>query len=137
LHVQVFIPVTDLYLTRFYAKVVQVYPPKVTGESVDTENQASSSSAPPPPNGTSPDDAVQIHKVGGDLKIPAKEALVRDDPSKYFYKVQILEEQHEKSHEKGKAAAKDKAKWTGTLMDVQCSTMRSVPVFSSSLTYTI
>jgi bromodomain adjacent to zinc finger domain protein 1A len=126
--------VTDLYLTRFYAKVVQVYPPNAADESVGAENQASSSSAPPPPNGTSAGDTVQIHKIGGDLKIPAKEALVRDDPLKYFYKVQILEEQHEKSHEKGKAAAKDKAKWIGALMDVQCSTMRSVTV--SNLTET-
>lgn len=98
--------------------------------SVPAENLASSSSGPPPPNGNSAGDTVQVHKIGGDLKIPAKEALVRDDPLKYFYKVQILEEQHEKSHEKGKAAAKDKAKWTGSLMDVQCSAMRFVALFS-------
>ena len=97
-------------------------------DSVDVpaENQASSSSAPPPPNGTSTGDTVQIHKIGGDLKMPAKEALARDDPLKYLYKVQILEEQHERSHDKGKAAVKDKAKWTGSLMDVQCSAMRFV-----------
>lgn len=123
---------TDIYLTRFYAKVVQVYLPNAVGESVSipAESQASSSSAPPPPNGASAGDTVQIHKLGGDLKIPAKEALVRDDPLKYLYKVQILEEQHEKSHEKGKAAAKDKAKWTGSLMDVQCNAMRFVVLFS-------
>jgi len=123
---------SDIYLARFYAKVVQVSPPKAMSESVGvpTENEASSSSAPPPPNGTPAGDTIQIHKIGGDLKIPAKEALVRDDPLKYSYKVQILEEQHEKSHEKGKAAAKDKAKWCGSLMDVQCGVMRSVVLLS-------
>ncbi|KAG1755110.1 chromatin remodeling complex protein [Suillus paluster] len=121
---------------KFYAKVVQVYPPKATGESaaVPDENQASSSSAPSPPHGTADDDTILIHKIGGDLKIPAKEALVRDDPLKYSYKVQILEEQHEKSHEKGKAAAKDKARWSGSLMDVQCSVMsRDRLAFSKSI----
>lgn len=117
-----------MYLARFYAKVVQVHPPKTKSDDVDVpaENQASSSSVTSPPQVIVDDDAVQIHKVGGDLKIPAKEALVRDDPLKYSYKVQILEEQHEKSHEKGKAASKGKAKWSGSFMDVQCSVMRFV-----------
>ncbi|KAG2125775.1 chromatin remodeling complex protein [Suillus bovinus] len=72
---------------------------------------------PSPPHGIADDDAVQIHKIGGDLKIPAKEGLVRADPP------YILEEQHEKSHEKGMAALKDKVKWSGSFMDVQCSIM--------------
>lgn len=121
---------------KFYAKVVQVHPPKTKGDSVGVpaENQASSSSVPSPPHGIADDDAVPIHKIGGDLKIPAKEALVRDDPLKYFYKIQILEEQHEKSHEKGKAASKDKAKWSGSFMDVQCSVMsRDRLAFSKSI----
>ncbi|KAG1719258.1 chromatin remodeling complex protein [Suillus lakei] len=86
-----------------------VHPPKAKGESVGVpaENQASSSSAPSPPHRTTDNDAIQIHKIGGDLK------------------VQILEEQHEKSHEKGKAAAKDKAKWSGSFMDVQCTAIVS------------
>ncbi|KAG2130323.1 uncharacterized protein EDB93DRAFT_1263768 [Suillus bovinus] len=42
---------------------------------------------------------------------------------KFTRLVQILEEQHEKSHEKGMAALKDKVKWSGSFMDVQCSIM--------------
>lgn len=65
-----------------------------------------------------------VHNLTGDLKIPAKDVNAQDDPTKYFYKVQILEEQNEKSHEKSKTSAKDRAKWSGSLMEVQCSVMR-------------
>lgn len=69
---------------------------------------------------------VHIHKIGGDLKIPAKEAQAKDDPLQYIYQVQILEEPHDKSHEKGKAVQKDKGQWSGRLVDVRCNTMRYV-----------
>lgn len=72
----------------------------------------------------SEDEHQAIHKLEGDLKIPAKDVNAKDDPAKYFYKVQILEEQNEKSHEKSKTSAKDRAKWSGSLMEVQCSVMR-------------
>lgn len=52
----------------------------------------------------------------------------------YAYKVQILEEQHEKSHEKGMAALKDKVKWSGSFMDVQCSIMRFVALVNMNKT---
>jgi hypothetical protein len=119
--------------SRFYAKIVQVYPPKSDNGVAEPSppNQASSSTSPQIPP-LAAEDNLQIHKIGGDLKIPIKEAAVRDDPLKYFYKVQILEEQHDKSHEKGKAALKDKAKWSGSLMDVQSAAMRYVVVFTWS-----
>lgn len=79
-----------------------------------------------PPVDTTND--VHIHKIGGDLKIPAKEAHAKDDPFQYIYQVQILEESHDKSHEKGKAAQKDKGQWNGRLVDVWCNTMRHVNV---------
>lgn len=89
-------------------------------------NQASSSTSPvqTPPLDTTSD--IQIHKIGGDLKIPAQEAHAKDDPLQYIYQVQILEEPHDKSHEKGKAVQKDKGQWSGRLVDVRCNTMRHV-----------
>lgn len=75
---------------------------------------------------TSDEDVLPIHQISGDLKIPAKEVNSKDDPTKYLYQVQILEEQNEKSHEKSKTTAKDRAKWNGSLMEVACSAMRYV-----------
>lgn len=120
-----------LKLFRFYARVLQVYPPRHDPDSTDDtpENQASSSTFPPP---ATPDENVQIHKIGGDLKIPAKESVARDDPLRYSYKVQILDEQHDRSHEKGKLSLKEKVKWSGSLMDVQCTAMRCVSVAFTS-----
>ena len=120
-----------LMLVRFYARVLQVYPPRHDPDSTDDtpENQASSSTLPLP---ATPDEKVQIHKIGGDLKIPAKESVARDDPLRYSYKVQILDEQHDRSHEKGKLSLKEKVKWSGSLMDVQCTAMRSVLVAFTS-----
>jgi len=115
---------------RFYAKVFRVYPPKPSSEVAETlpPNQASSSTSPvqSPPVDTTND--VQIHKIGGDLKIPAKEAHAKDDPLQYSYQVQILEEPHDKSHEKGKAVQKDKGQWSGRLVDVRCNMMRHVGI---------
>ncbi|KAH7915371.1 chromatin remodeling complex protein [Hygrophoropsis aurantiaca] len=127
----------DVQGDKFYARVVQVFPPRSTDESVNhtSQSHASTSSSPPQAHhALQSEDNFQIHKIGGDLKTPAKEALIRDDPMKYFYKIQILEEQHDKSHEKGKGSIKDKAKWSGSLMDVQCTVMsRDRLAFSKSI----
>ncbi|KIJ68264.1 hypothetical protein HYDPIDRAFT_146150 [Hydnomerulius pinastri MD-312] len=126
----------DVQGDKFYARVVQVYPPKSGpgGAEPSLPNEASTSTSPPQTSPPVTEDNLQIHKMGGDLKIPAKDALVKDDPLKYFYKVQILEEQHDKSHEKGKSSLKDKAKWSGSLMDVQCTAMsRDRLAFSKSI----
>ncbi|KAH0838447.1 chromatin remodeling complex protein [Lanmaoa asiatica] len=117
----------------FYAKVLRVCSPKPSPEITEAlpPNQASSSTSPV--HQTPPADDVQIHKIGSDLKIPAKEAHARDDPLQYIYQVQILEEPHDKSHEKGKATQKDKGQWSGRLVDVQCNTMRHVDVILESI----
>lgn len=122
-----------LYVSRFWATVVQVFPPKlitgtdVAGPSAAPTNHASTSTSTSPESVLSPmsDDEPQlVHNLSGDLKIPAKEVNAKDEPARYFYKVQILEEQNEKSHEKSKTTAKDRAKWNGSLMEVQCNVMR-------------
>lgn len=109
---------------------MQVFPPKVSTDvvaptAVSPSKQASTSTSPTSDlSPMSEDEPHNIHKLGGDLKVPAKDVNAKDDPAKYFYKVQILEEQNEKSHEKSKTTAKDRAKWSGSLMEVQCSVMR-------------
>jgi hypothetical protein len=67
------------------------------------------------------------HVIGGDLKIPTKDAIVQDNPALYFYWVHILELEKDKSHDKSKGASKssDKdGKMVGSLMEVQCGMMR-------------
>ena len=69
---------------------------------------------------------MPIHKVAEDLKIPLADSITRDDPNKYYYKIQILEED---KGNKSAAANKNKepsktSKYSGSLMDVRCSDLR-------------
>jgi hypothetical protein len=133
----------DIQGDKFWATVVQVFPPKLAGTDVAgpstaaPTNHASTSTPTSPESDLSPmsdDEPQPIHNLSGDLKIPAKDVNAKDDPFKYFYKVQILEEQNEKSHEKSKTTAKDRAKWNGSLMEVQCNVMsRDRLAFSKSI----
>jgi bromodomain adjacent to zinc finger domain protein 1A len=111
---------------RFYAKVLRISPPNPSTEVTEAlpPNQASSSTSPVQADPEDTTNDVQIHKIGGDLKIPAKEAQAKDDPVQYTYQVQILEEPHEKGHEKGKTSQKDKGQWCGRLVDVRSNMMR-------------
>lgn len=61
--------------------------------------------------------------------MPIKEANDRDDPERYYYKVQILEEDKSgpgKANEKTKGKEVPKSKYSGSLMDVRCVDMRFV-----------
>lgn len=103
-----------LTCSRYYARVMQVFPPRST--------LAATTASPFPPKS---DKEEQIHKLATDLKLPVKDANVRDDPQKYLYKIQI----HEDNKEKVAATPNDepeaeKSKWSGSLMEVQCSSMR-------------
>ena len=82
------------------------------------------------------------------MSISYDESLERDDPTAYFYKVQILEEavprndqegnnlsvgrrESSRVKEKGKEtpnghADGGRSKWAGSIMDVQCKTMSYV-----------
>jgi len=75
------------------------------------------------------------HVLGGDLKVPAKDAIAQDNPALYFYWVHILELEKEKSHDKSKGASKssDKdSKMVGSLMEVQCGMMRYRSLFHAA-----
>lgn len=117
-----------LHRRRYYAQVVQVFPPRhaqiPARQSPDA--QASSSSSPL-------SDEEPIHKIAEDLKISVKDATIRDDPNKYYYKVQILEEEKQPGSGKGTERTKAKepkaTKWSRSLMDTRCGDMRCVLLF--------
>lgn len=94
---------------------MQVFPPR--------SSLVASTSSPSPSKAEEED---QIHKLASDLKLPVKDANLRDDPQKYLYKIQI----HEDNKEKAAATSPndkpdaEKSKWSGSLMEVQCSSMR-------------
>lgn len=66
------------------------------------------------------------HSVGVDLRVPAEEALVRDDPLGYFYTVRLIEESdHDSSGGDDPAHNDTKAeKWSGSEMEVKANTLR-------------
>jgi len=68
------------------------------------------------------------HVIGGDLNIPAKDAIAKDDPNLYYYWVHLTDLERDKSHEKGKSAAKvpEDRGMIGSLIEVQCGMMRLV-----------
>jgi bromodomain adjacent to zinc finger domain protein 1A len=101
-------PSTEVH-SRYYARVMQVFPPR---SSLPNDDSPSSSRLP---------EEEPIHKVASDLKLPTKDAIARDDPQKYLYKIQIHEENQEKDKVGGAPA---KSKWSGSLMEVQCGQMR-------------
>ena len=108
--------------SRYYARVEKVYPPKYSSDEKarDAHKDPSSSSA------SSLEDEA-LHIIGGDLKIPVKEANARDDPMLYYYWVHVLELEKDKSHSKDKTAAREAekdAKLIGSVMEVQCAMMR-------------
>jgi bromodomain adjacent to zinc finger domain protein 1A len=68
-----------------------------------------------------------VHKIASDLKIPIKDAIIRDDPQKYLYKIQIHEENQDKADKAGGQPVR--SKWSGSLMEVQCASMRYVCIW--------
>lgn len=106
------------------ARVVEVFLPRinviVNGESTDAAAPVASTSSSPHTN-----DQRNPHQIHGDLKISAKEVNAADDPGKYLYKVQILEEEKPEGRDKHTASTKEaRAKWTGSVMEVRCNVMR-------------
>ncbi|KAM6498263.1 chromatin remodeling complex protein [Amanita muscaria] len=122
----------DITGVKYYALVEKVYPPKYSSDEKarDAHKDPSSSSA------SSLDDEVP-HVIGGDLKIPIKDANARDDPMLYYYWVHLLELEKDKSHSKDKTAAREAEKdvrLLGSVMEVQCDMMsRDRLSFSKSI----
>ncbi|KAF9821952.1 hypothetical protein IEO21_00382 [Rhodonia placenta] len=77
-----------------------------------------------------------VQWLAEDLKVSVKDSIAKDDPTKYDYTVQILDEDQQpgsgRSHERSKG--KDAAKWSGTCLRVGCSMMsRDRLTFSKSI----
>ncbi|KAF9458184.1 chromatin remodeling complex protein [Collybia nuda] len=123
----------DLSGTKYYARVEKVYPPKYSSDARarDAHKDSASSST----SSSLEDDAPHI--IGGDLKVPTKDANVQDNPTLYFYWVHILELEKDKSHDKNKNATRTTekdGKMVGSLMEVQCGMMsRDRLSFSKSI----
>ncbi|KAF8271339.1 chromatin remodeling complex protein [Lactarius quietus] len=123
----------DIQGDKFVARVVEVFLPRlnaqVNGESTDAAPVASTSSSP------HANDQHTPHQIHGDLKIPAKEVNAGDEPGKYLYKVQILEEEKPEGRDKHTASTKEaRAKWNGSIMEVRCNVMsRDRLAFSKSI----
>ena len=57
-----------------------------------------------------------------------------DDPTKYVYHVQVLDEEKQpgfaRNHEKSKGKETSRGQWPGTVIDVQSQIMRYGPLFT-------
>ena len=73
----------DLQGDRYPARISQVFPPKSQFQSYHPTSVGSSLQFDVP---------GQLHAIGSNLKIPFGQIFEQDDPLKYFYKVQILDE---------------------------------------------
>ena len=106
------------FFHRYFARVVQVFPPRPVHIPASPEPQASTSASP-----LSSDDEP-IHKIAEDLNVPVKDSVAKDDPNRYYYKVQILEEEKQPGAAKHSVTKSGKQnKYSGSLMDVQCRDM--------------
>ncbi|KAJ7597210.1 chromatin remodeling complex protein [Mycena floridula] len=119
--------VVDISGVKYYARVDRVYPPKYNLDQSARDAHKHSIDTPT--------DDEEPHSILGDLKIPAKEANALDDPTLYYYWVNILELEKDKN-DKGKSVAKagDDGQVVGSLMEVQCGMMgRDRLSFSKSI----
>ncbi|KAH8120133.1 ATP-utilizing chromatin assembly and remodelling N-terminal-domain-containing protein [Phellopilus nigrolimitatus] len=155
----------DVQGDKFAARVMQIYPPKPPPASSPSlkrkRSNSNSSDSSLLSLSSAPDSEIvivtPIHVVGGDMNLSLEESLARDDPTKYFYKVQILEEERPQNEQQplapsvgrresgrmkergkeglnGQIDVESRAKWAGSLMEVQCNAMsRDRLVFSKSL----
>ncbi|KAK7058808.1 hypothetical protein VNI00_001432 [Paramarasmius palmivorus] len=114
-------------VSRYHAIVDRVYPPRyhTDAKARDQYDEAQEKSE-------------SIHAIEGDLKIPIKDVVARDDPALYYYWVQILEPERDRNDKAKAASAKQPEandnSVVGSLMEVQCVRMsRDRLAFSKSI----
>jgi bromodomain adjacent to zinc finger domain protein 1A len=98
---------------RYFAKIVAAFPPK----------------SPPPPQ-PKEGETSRLHHYAENLKTPLKDVMDKDDPAKYLYHIQIIDEERSSDH---KLSVKDReqreanrAKWSASIMEVPCNVLRRV-----------
>ncbi|TBU48396.1 chromatin remodeling complex protein [Dichomitus squalens] len=124
----------DIKGDKYLARVSQVFSPKAPASARSPVPVASTSTASSPLS----DEPVAIHKVAEDLKVSVKDSIALDDPSKYVYQVQVLDEEKQpgfgKSHEKTKGKEASRGQWSNAQLDVRCNIMsRDRLAFSKSI----
>ncbi|RPD82643.1 chromatin remodeling complex protein [Lentinus tigrinus ALCF2SS1-7] len=124
----------DIQGEKYLARVVLVYPPKTSAPAQSPAPVASTSTASSPLS----DAPMAIHRLAEDLKVSVKDSIAMDDPAKYVYQVQVLEEEKQpgygKNHEKNKGKEASRGQWSGSLIDVQSPLMsRDRLAFSKSI----
>ena len=106
-------------------------PPIDCPNNLDNEQRSRKTGASSSSSSVSDEDSQPIHKVAEDLKVSVQDATARDDPARYYYKVQIIEEDKLVAGKvnEGKAKGKEtnKSKYSGSLMDVKSAVMRYAP----------
>ena len=82
----------------------------------------------PSPSSSVSLEADPPHIIGGDLKIPSKDAYNNDNPTLYYYWVHVLELEKDKNSDKPRAIPRnnEERKMIGSLLEVQCGMMRCV-----------
>ncbi|KAI0778099.1 chromatin remodeling complex protein [Trametes elegans] len=117
---------------KYLAQIIQVFPPATQHPLKRSPGPVASSSSTP-----LYDEPTAIHKVAEDLKIPVKDSVTMDDPAKYVYKVQVLEDDRQPGFnkpDKGKGKEATRGQWGGHVMDVECAKMnRDRLAFSKSI----
>ncbi|KAH9944458.1 chromatin remodeling complex protein [Epithele typhae] len=125
----------DIQGDKYLVRVIEVSAQGSAAPPQSPVPVASTSTASSP---LSSDVPTPIHKVAEDLKIPVKDSIAIDDPVKYVYKVQVLEEEKQpgfaRTAEKNKGKESGRGQWSGTFMDVKCAAMgRDRLAFSKSI----
>ncbi|KAF8581380.1 chromatin remodeling complex protein [Ramaria rubella] len=121
----------DVQGDRYWARVIQVYPPRALRARASSTTSDNTTS--PPPDAV---DEVEPHRISGDLKQPIAQLNAIDDPKSYYYKVQLIEEGTTGDSEYPDAKGKGKAsvKYGTSLMEVQSDVMsRDRLSFSKSI----
>ncbi|KAH9857859.1 chromatin remodeling complex protein [Lenzites betulinus] len=122
----------DVQGEKYLARILEVVPPKTNLPMKPSPGPVASTSSSP-----LSDAPAAIHKVAEDLKVPVKDSIALDDPAKYIYKAQILDEERQPGSAKAeKAKGKETARgqWSGHQLDVDCSKMgRDRLAFSKSI----
>ena len=109
-----------LTCSRYHARIEKVFPPKYSS-NVDARDAIGKGEA----SSSALEEEGPPHTIGGDLSIPVKDSVAKDDPCSYFYWVTLLELERDPNNRRSKAPPPQKDdQMIGSVMEVQCGMMR-------------
>ncbi|KAI5835871.1 hypothetical protein K523DRAFT_359692 [Schizophyllum commune Tattone D] len=120
----------DISGTKYHARIEKVFPPKYSS-NVDARDAIGKGEA----SSSALEEEGPPHTIGGDLSIPVKDSVAKDDPCSYFYWVTLLELERDPNNRRSKAPPPQKDdQMIGSVMEVQCGMMsRDRLSFSKSI----